>query len=67
MMDFWASILVVKEAVCWMLSGLGDAILMSVDVATLCGLGTKGWIGVAPNNLWTVLQQVSIKMTHSRS
>lgn len=65
-MDFWASILVVKEAVCCTLSGLGDA--MSVDVATLCRLGTKGWIGVATNNLWTVLQQVStIKMTHSRS
>lgn len=64
-MDFSASILVVKAAVCCMLSGLGDA--MSVDVATLCRPGTEGWIGVATNILWAVLQQVSIKMTHSRS
>lgn len=26
-MDFWASILLVKEAVCCMLSGLGDAVV----------------------------------------
>ncbi len=61
-MDFSASILVVKEAVCCMLSGVSDAV--SVDVATLCLVGTQGWIGVATKNLWAVLQQVSIQMTH---
>lgn len=46
-MDSWASILVVEDAVCGVLSGFGDAVFM--DVGTGCRLGTKDYIGVATN------------------
>ena len=58
MMDFWASILGVKDAVCGVLSGFGDAVFM--DMGTVCRLRTKDQREVA-----TVY--MLIKMTHSRA